>query len=74
LAAQGDVDAQLHLANAQAYGAQSPQDCQQASALYQQAIARGSPQEQARALFRLAYLYETGCGVEHNLDQARPNT
>jgi uncharacterized caspase-like protein len=70
-AARGNVEAQMHLANARSRGDQGPQDCGQAAELYQQVIAHGDRQEQASARFSLAYLYETGCGVARDLDRAK---
>lgn len=70
LAAEGDADAQLKLANDLVRGDQGAKDCRQAAALYQKVIAHGNPQQRASARFSLADLYETGCGVERARDRA----
>jgi Caspase domain len=71
LAAQGDNEGKIHLANAQSRGDPGAQNCRQGAELYQQVIARGDPQERANALVSLAYLYETGCGVARDVERAR---
>lgn len=66
-ATQGDVQAQLIIADRFAAGTGVPKDYEQAALWYQRAASSGS----AIGQYRLASLYERGRGVDQDLGRAR---
>lgn len=71
LARHGDVEAQAELANALALDANSDADCRDAARLYRGVIESADSARRVPALFSLAYLHETGCGVPRDPERAR---